>query len=83
MPRRFDALGALAGLPREAIQSQLASAVEAVVHLGRQGGSRRVESVSVSRWTGSETVCDLALEVAEDRRGPGWESLVAMTGLDP
>ena len=83
VPRRFDALGALAGLPRDAIQTQLASAVEAVVHLGRQDGVRRVDSLSILRWTGSETVCDLALDVAPDRVGPGWAALAALTGVDP
>ena len=82
VPRRFDALGALAGLPRDAIQTQLASAVEAVVHLGREGGARRVASISVLRWTGSETTCDLALDAATDRVGPGWAALTALTGVD-
>lgn len=83
VPRRFDALGALAGLPREAIQTQLASAVEVVVHLGRHGGDRRVASLSVLRWSGSETVCDLACDVASDRRGPGWVALAGLAGIDP
>ena len=83
VPRRFDALGALAGLPREAIQTQLASAVEVVVHLGRHGGARRVASLSVLRWSGSETVCDLACDVASDRRGPGWMALAGLAGIDP
>ena len=82
LPRRFDALGALAGLPRDAIQTQLASAVEAVVHLVREGGERRVASISVLRWTGSETTCDLALDAATDRVGPGWAALTALTGVD-
>jgi pilus assembly protein CpaF len=83
VPRRFDALGALAGLPREAIQTQLASAVEAVVHLVREGGVRRFASISVLRWSGSETSCDLALDVASDRIGPGWPRLAALAGIDP
>ena len=83
VPRRFDALGALAGLPRDAIQTQLASAVEAVVHLGRVDGVRRVASLSVLGWTGSETVCELALDSGSDRRGPGWPALAALTGVDP
>ena len=82
VPRRFDALGALAGLPRDAIQTQLASAVEAVVHLGREGGGRRVASISVLRWTGSETACDLALDAAADTVGPGWPALTALAGVD-
>lgn len=83
VPRRFDALGALAGLPRDAIQTQLASAVEAVVHLGRVEGVRRVASLSVLRWTGSETVCEPALDAGAGRRGPGWPTLAALAGVDP
>ena len=83
VPRRFDALGALAGLPRDAVQTQLASAVEAVVHLVREDGVRRVASLSVLRWTGSETVCDLALDVVRDRAGPGWPAFASLVGMDP
>ena len=75
--------GALAGLPRDAVQTQLASAVEVVVHLERGDGVRRVASLSVLRWTGSETVCDLALDVARDRAGPGWPAFAALVGVDP
>lgn len=83
VPRRFDALGALAGLPRDAIQTQLASAVEVVVHVRREEGARRVASLSVVRWTGSEAACDLALEVQPERNGPGWPALAALAGIDP
>jgi pilus assembly protein CpaF len=83
VPRRFDALGALADLPREAVQTQLASAVQAVVHLERDCGVRRVASISLLRWTGTETVCDLGLDVVADRTGPGWAALVALTGGEP
>jgi pilus assembly protein CpaF len=83
VPRRFDALGALAGLPREAIQNQLASAVEVVVHLAREDGDRRVASLSMLRWSGSETVCDLALDVATGRVGPGWPAFAGVVGTAP
>lgn len=42
---RVEALGALAGMSREAVRSQLASAVQAVVHVARTGGRRQVTSV--------------------------------------
>jgi pilus assembly protein CpaF len=90
VPRRFDALGALAAMPRDAVQTQLASAVQAVVHVDRAvGGSsvgergvggRRVASLSVLRWTGTEAVCDLALDASSGRRGPGWDQLATVTG---
>ena len=79
VPRRFDALGALAAMPRDAVQTQLSSAVQAVVHVERGVAGRRVESVSVIRWTGTESVCDVALETASGRHGPGWAQLGALT----
>jgi pilus assembly protein CpaF len=48
VPARIEALGALAGLPREAIHSQLASALQAVIHLARgPSGLRRLTSIHV------------------------------------
>src|SRR5205823_2233083 len=41
VPARFEALCAAAGLPRTAAHSQLAAAVEAIVHLRRDNGGRR------------------------------------------
>ncbi|MEU4288963.1 TadA family conjugal transfer-associated ATPase [Kribbella sp. NPDC026596] len=46
VPARLEALGALAGLPREAIHSQIASAVHAVIHLSRDPhGTRRITEI--------------------------------------
>lgn len=49
VPARLEALGVAAGLSREALHSQLAAAVDAVVHLVRERGSgrRRVAEVAV------------------------------------
>jgi pilus assembly protein CpaF len=52
LPARIEALGSLAGLDRGAVHSQLAAAVDVVVHLARRsaGGDRtlrRLESVCV------------------------------------
>ena len=80
VPRRFDALGALAGMPRDAVQTQLSSAVQAVVQVERGVGGRRVASLSVIRWTGTEVVCDLALDTVSGQRGPGWGQLAGLTG---
>ena len=51
LPARIEALAALAGLPRAAAHSQLAAAVDAVVHLGRDAGNgrRRVAGVALLR----------------------------------
>jgi pilus assembly protein CpaF len=48
VPARFEALGVAAGLPRDAVHSQLAAAVEVVLHLRREpGGRRRVAGVAL------------------------------------
>jgi pilus assembly protein CpaF len=75
VPSRFDALGALAGLPREAVQRQLASALQVVVHVERGPGGRRVSSLSVLHWTGTEVVSEVALDAVTGSRGPGWRLL--------
>jgi pilus assembly protein CpaF len=44
----LEALAALGGMPRNALHAQLASALDAVVHIARgAGGRRRVREVSV------------------------------------
>ena len=90
VPARFDALGALAGMTHEAVQSQLASAVQAVVHVERRpctehadlvgargagGQRRRVASLSVLRRAGDAVVCEPALDTVTGERGPGWGQL--------
>jgi pilus assembly protein CpaF len=48
VPARVEALAVAAGLGREAVHSQLAAGVQAVVHLVRdRGGQRRVGSIGV------------------------------------
>ncbi|MGL4743800.1 MAG: TadA family conjugal transfer-associated ATPase [Dermatophilaceae bacterium] len=49
MPARFEALGVLAGLPRDAVHAQLRGAVRVVVHVVRAGPVRRVDRVGVVR----------------------------------
>jgi pilus assembly protein CpaF len=47
VPARLEALAAPAGLARDALHSQLASALRVVVHLTRPAGVRRVEEICV------------------------------------
>ena len=48
VPARLEALGVAAGLSREAVHSQVASAVDAVIHLSRgRDGIRRVAEIRV------------------------------------
>lgn len=49
VPARVEALAMTGGMPREAAHSQLASALDVVIHLGRSGGRRHVEEVAVLR----------------------------------
>ncbi len=74
VPARLEALGALAGMARDAVHAQLRGALHVVVHLSRQGGSRRVESVGVVR-TGPRG----EVEVVAAAR-PGCGGLVAGPG---
>ncbi len=57
VPARVEALAMAAGMPQAAVHSQLASAVDAVVHLGRgPDGRRRVTEVAVLRRSPSGQV---------------------------
>ena len=47
VPARFEALGALAGMPREGVHAQLREALRVVVHVARRGGRRHVDRVGV------------------------------------
>ncbi len=50
VPARLEALGALGGLDRFALVSQLAAAVQVLLHVGRDGaGQRRLVEIAVLR----------------------------------
>jgi pilus assembly protein CpaF len=67
VPARLEALGAIAGLGRDALHSQVASALHAVVHLVRDAdGQRRVAEVQVVR-----------------RRPDGFAAMVPAVRFDP
>lgn len=52
VPARLEALAALGGLDRAALHSQLAAAVQVLLHVGRErGGRRRLTDISVLRRT--------------------------------
>ncbi|MGL4174345.1 MAG: TadA family conjugal transfer-associated ATPase [Actinomycetota bacterium] len=78
---RLEALGALAGLPRDAIHAQLAGAIRVVIHLRRVAGRRRVMQVAVVQRTamGVEVVPALMADSSDPRHpgspGPGLETL--------
>uniref|UniRef100_UPI00357157B3 TadA family conjugal transfer-associated ATPase n=1 Tax=Cellulomonas chitinilytica TaxID=398759 RepID=UPI00357157B3 len=89
VPARLDALGALAGLSREAVAAQAASAFDAVLHLRRSGAQRTTRylaEVGVFRRrpdgtleVGSALRCDAG---GTSERGPAWEALVARLGTE-
>jgi pilus assembly protein CpaF len=70
VPARVEALALAAGLGREAAHSQLASAVDVVLHLARDAdGVRRLRQVAVPTRAGDGLVSMVsALEVSRDGR---------------
>ncbi|KRE61363.1 hypothetical protein ASG78_10760 [Nostocoides sp. Soil756] len=87
VPARLEALGSLAGLPREAVHAQLRGALQAVVHVARGAdGRRRVDRVGVPVTIpdGSVVVRTAMTHRAGDLRPAGhWGSLVDLLGGDP
>ena len=49
IPARLEALAALGGLDRAALHSQLAAAVQVVVHVSRGAHGRRLSEIAVLR----------------------------------
>lgn len=79
VPARFEALGVAAGLPREAVHSQLAASIDVVVHVGRRSNGLRVVDqvgVIVPRGAGAvECVPALTFSGTGQTRGPGVDRL--------
>ena len=82
---RFEALGALAGLGPTAVQSQLSSAIDLVIHVCRTGSVRRVAQIAaVVRRNGVPCVVPAASWAGPGTRPDrleGWASTVARLGL--
>jgi pilus assembly protein CpaF len=83
VPARFEALGALAGMQPGAVHAQVASALQAVVHVDRGARGRFVSSVSVLTRVGTNVVSEVALDLVAATAGPGWPALARLTGLGP
>lgn len=88
VPARVEALALAAGLGRDAAHSQLASAVDLVVHLARdRSGRRRVGQLAVpARSPAGFVVSEVAVEVAADgglTEGPGLDRLLRRLDRDP
>lgn len=90
LPARLEALGALAGLDRAAVAAQAASALDAVVHLRREGARRWVTELgAVVRGGGPSPAADgWAVEpvLTVDAAGtltadPGWAAFAQRWSL--
>ncbi|MGQ1839238.1 TadA family conjugal transfer-associated ATPase [Kocuria turfanensis] len=80
LPARLAALGALAGMSREAVTLQAVSALDLVVHVARAGGRREVRAVSLlEERAGSLATVPAAVQAdGRLRRAPGWAGLCAL-----
>jgi pilus assembly protein CpaF len=85
VPARLEALASLAGMSRETVAAQAASALDAVLHLRRDGPRRYLAEVAVVRRdVGGGLVVEAAIEVAPDGvpvRRSGWPRLAGRIGL--
>lgn len=86
VPARLEALGALGGLDPRSLTTQAISALDVVLHLGRDGGRRRLLEVARLR-RGPDGLLQAvpALDLHGDRPvpGPAWEDLCRRINLDP
>ncbi|MGN8244845.1 TadA family conjugal transfer-associated ATPase [Cellulomonas soli] len=85
VPARLEALAALAGLGRDAVAAQAASAFDAVLHMRRErDGMRRLAEIAmVDRAPDGALRVAVAVTVDGDRAvpGPAWAALAARVGL--
>lgn len=76
VPARCEALGSLAGMPRESVHAQLREAVRVVVHTARRGQWRGVVAVALLQWSAGSVVSAEVLTRGGPhdpcRRGPAW-----------
>ena len=83
VPPRFEALGALAGLPADAVHAQLASAIKVVIHLRRHEGRRGLREIGLVRRRPGARLADVVPALGPDgTRGPGWPELCQLLGLE-
>ncbi len=80
VPARLEALGALAGLGREALAAQAVSAVQVVIHLRRRAGRREMAEIGVLERD-ERRALTVTTALGHGGRGPGFERLASLTGL--
>ena len=69
VPARLVALGALAGMSEATVAAQAAAGLDAVIHIRREGGQRRVAHISMCERHEGELLCPYALVVNVDNNG--------------
>lgn len=72
VPARLVALGSLAHLTPEAVAVQAVSALDAVVHVVREGGLRRVAEIAVLVVVEGRLEAPVAMSAVQDASG-GWD----------
>jgi pilus assembly protein CpaF len=79
VPARLEALAALGGLDRMALHSQLAAAVQVLLHVGRdRDGKRRLNEIAVLRPNGDGLVGVTTAWHADTGTGSGADDLTAL-----
>jgi pilus assembly protein CpaF len=79
VPARLEALAAVGGLDRLALHSQLAAAVQVLLHVGRdRSGKRRLNEIAGLRRSGSGLVEVVSAWSADDGFGSGADDLMSL-----
>ena len=80
VPARLAALGSLAGMSREAVDLQAASALDLVAHVSRGPNGRRLETLCTLDMAQGHLTTRTALswDSGEPVRGPGWPQLAEL-----
>jgi pilus assembly protein CpaF len=77
VPARFEALGLLGGISRDALHAQLAAGLQVVLHLGRRGTLRSLDEVCVLDRTAAAVTAVPAWRRV-DGAGPAAEALARL-----
>jgi len=78
VPARLEALGALAGMPREALAAHAATAVDVILQVKRENGSRRLCEIGIPTIRDGTLVVEIAAEwhgTAPPTTNPPWQAL--------
>lgn len=82
VPARLEALGLMAGLPRDAVHSLISAGLHVVIHVERQRSGRRVSALHVVKDAGGRASAVPALTRAAHgwHVGPGLDDLRSLVG---